>query len=41
MIAWHQKENDKKTACIANEAKKMLDELTGRTPVQLSLFSVG
>jgi hypothetical protein len=40
LIAWHEKENDNKTAPIAREAKNMLDELTGRKPVQLSLFTL-
>jgi hypothetical protein len=38
MIAWHQKENDQRTFPVLKEAKNMLDELTGRKPVQLSLF---
>ena len=38
MIAWHTKENDKKTAPVIKEAKDMLDEIMGRKPKQLSLF---
>jgi hypothetical protein len=38
LIAWHEKENDQRTAPILKEAKNMLDELMGRKPVQLSLF---
>jgi hypothetical protein len=38
MIAWHQKENDQRTFPVLKEAKNMLDELTGRKPVQMSLF---
>jgi hypothetical protein len=37
-IAWHIKENDKKTEPVIKKAKDMLDVLTGRKPVQLSLF---
>ena len=39
-ILWHEKENDKKTASALKEAKNMLDELTGKKPVQLSLFAL-
>jgi hypothetical protein len=38
MIAWHTKENDRKTTTVIREAKDMLDEITGRKPKQLSLF---
>jgi hypothetical protein len=38
LIAWHVKENDSRTAPVIREAKNMLDELTGRKPVQMSLF---
>lgn len=41
VIAWHTKENDKRTTLIIREAKEMLDEITGRKPKQLSLFSFG
>jgi hypothetical protein len=37
-IAWHQKVNDKKTEPVIKESKDMLDVLTGRKPVQMSLF---
>ncbi|MDR2818912.1 MAG: hypothetical protein LBB60_00020 [Desulfovibrio sp.] len=40
LIAWHEKENDQRTAPVLKEAKNMLDELTGRKPVQLSLFTL-
>jgi hypothetical protein len=40
MIAWHQKENDQRTFPVLKEAKNMLDELTGRKPVQMSLFGL-
>jgi hypothetical protein len=35
---WHQKANDHKAASIFREAKDILDVLTGRKAVQLSLF---
>lgn len=35
---WHQRQNNKKTAPILKQVKDMLDVLTGRKPVQLSLF---
>jgi hypothetical protein len=38
LIAWHTKENDKKTTPVIREAKGILDEITGRKPVQLTLF---
>jgi hypothetical protein len=38
LVAWHEKENDARTAPILREAKNMLDELKGRKPKQLSLF---
>ena len=38
MITWHQKENDQRTFPVLKEAKNMLDELTGRKAVQMSLF---
>ena len=38
MIAWHTKENDRKTAPVIKEAKDMLDGIMGRKPKQLSLF---
>ncbi len=38
VIAWHPKENDKKTAPVIREAKNMLDEITGRKLKQLTLF---
>jgi hypothetical protein len=40
LIAWHEKENDQRTAPILKEAKNMLDELTGRKPKQLSLLAL-
>jgi len=38
VIAWHTNENDTKTAPVIKDAKDMLDEITGRKPIQLSLF---
>jgi hypothetical protein len=40
LVAWHEKENDQRTTPVLKEAKNMLDELTGRKPVQLSLFAL-
>jgi hypothetical protein len=40
LIAWHEMENDQRTAPVLKEAKNMLDELTGRRSVQLSLFAL-
>jgi hypothetical protein len=40
LIAWHEKENDQRTVPVLKEAKNMMDELTGRKPKQLSLFSL-
>jgi hypothetical protein len=37
-IQWHEKENDRKTAPVLRDAKDILDTLTGRKPVQMSLF---
>jgi hypothetical protein len=37
-VQWHEKENDRKAASALKEAKDMLDTLTGRKPVQMSLF---
>lgn len=39
VIAWQTRENDKRTMPVIREAKDMLDEVTGRKPKQLSLFS--
>lgn len=38
VIAWHTRENDKRTMPVIREAKDMLDEVTGRKQKQLSLF---
>jgi hypothetical protein len=40
LIAWHEKENDQRTTPVLKEAKNMLDELTGRKPVQLLLLAL-
>jgi hypothetical protein len=40
LIAWHEKENDSRTVPIVRQARDMLDEITGRKPVQMSLFAL-
>ncbi|MDR2488665.1 MAG: hypothetical protein LBD42_04135 [Desulfovibrio sp.] len=37
-IQWHERENDKQSGPALREAKDMLDTLTGRKAVQMSLF---
>jgi hypothetical protein len=39
-IAWHKQVNDPKTAPVVRQASDMLDELSGRKPVQMSLFMI-
>jgi hypothetical protein len=39
-ILWHEEHDDKKTAPALRKAKVMLDAMTGRKPVQMSLFDL-